>query len=129
VLHKAKRTALEARKVNYEFDRVKKIDDLVISAAIALGIEGRRRSDRAIASEISIRTPKGLTKAWALLDMGAENNFIDQTWAKTHLPDTQISIRRVHALDGHHITSVGSSGHVTLSVPSHVPSRSSSPRQ
>lgn len=91
----------------------------MISAAIALGIEGRRRSDRAIASEVSIRTPKGLTKAWALLDMGAENNFIDQTWAKTHLPDTQISIRRVHALDGHHITSYGERKLSVLATDSH----------
>jgi hypothetical protein len=43
--------------------------------------------------------------AWALLDCGAEGNFVDQKWVKEHLPDTGELPRRIHALDGHKITS------------------------
>jgi transposase InsO family protein len=61
----------------------------------------------AVAFDIELQTPKGKVTAWALLDSGAECNFMDQRWAKQHLPKPSTPMRRVHALDGHEIMSYG----------------------
>jgi Reverse transcriptase (RNA-dependent DNA polymerase). len=61
----------------------------------------------AIAFHIEITTPQGPVNAWALMDSGAESNFISQRWVKEHLPDETSMPRRVKALDGHEISAYG----------------------
>jgi hypothetical protein len=84
-------------------------------AATALGID-RRPTRKAIAVPIIIETKDdNCVSAIALLDSGAEANFIDQRWAIKHLAETDELPRRVSALDGHYITSYGKH-HVTISA-------------
>jgi len=79
----------------------------VLSAAAALGVERNRLSDNAVSFWIEMQTPKGMVTAWALLDSGGECNFVNQSWATKHLPKVPMSLRRVHALDGHEVSSYG----------------------
>ena len=68
-----------------------------------------------MAVEVSIEIPKGgRCTAFALIDLGAEANFISQMWVKeNNLPDTSDLPCEVKALDGHYIKSYR---HHTLSV-------------
>ena len=79
----------------------------VIRAASALGVDVRRHIDNAISFVIELPTPSGLKKAHALLDSGAQANFVSQLWAKDHDLRTRQTPRRVKALDGHCVTSYG----------------------
>ena len=79
----------------------------MVCAAAALGLGRDRQSRFAVAFNIEMQTPKGRVTAWALLDCGAESNFVNQGWAKRHLPQAGTSTKRVHALDGHEIMSYG----------------------
>jgi hypothetical protein len=40
----------------------------------------------------------------ALLNSGAESNFVSQKWVKMYLPDSVHTSKKVQALDGHKIT-------------------------
>ena len=79
----------------------------MVCAATALGLGQNRRSRFAVAFNIELQTPKGRVTAWALLDCGSEQNFVNHEWAKRHLPQAGMSTKKVHALDGHEIMSYG----------------------
>src|SRR5436190_14536275 len=90
-----------------------------MGAAAALGINMHRRnplrrSALAIAVMMLLKTPQGWKEAFALIDSGAEANFINQCWVKENdLPDIDDLPREILALDGHYIKAYS---HRTLEV-------------
>jgi hypothetical protein len=79
----------------------------VLGAAAALRLPGQRKSQQAIVCEVLLETSQGLRTTWALIDCGAENNFINQKWAEEYYPDSPSRPRKVKALDGHRIRAYG----------------------
>jgi transposase InsO family protein len=79
-----------------------------MSAALALGIpHDRAKPSRALAITISVSTPHGVRTVSALVDSGAEENFIDQRVVKAmDLPSEPLSVR-ANATDGHHLRTYG----------------------
>jgi hypothetical protein len=65
---------------------------------------------------------------WALVDSGAECNFISQIWTKENLNDIPAKPKQVRAIDGHKVFAYGQQKlHMTaqdfgglMSRPSHV---------
>ena len=54
-----------------------------------------------------IETPRGPVKAFCLLDSGAESSFVQQRWAKQHLPDIDSAVRHVRAINDTTVKSYG----------------------
>jgi len=87
---------------------LKKLDAPLLCAAAALGVENNETAEDLIATEVCIETPEGPIRAKALIDCGAQSNFMDQLWAKQYLDDAKdTGPRKVKALDGHQIQSYG----------------------
>lgn len=80
----------------------------MLCAATALGFKVPSRSKLALVAEVIIPTKNGQKKAMALIDSGAQANFVSQHWIKEHLPDVpNPRPRQVRAIDGHEIYSYG----------------------
>lgn len=83
----------------------------MLSAAAALGVYNAQQHNKdkrqRIAFTIWINTPAGLRTAYCLLDSGAESSFIQQRWAKQHLPDVDSPVRQVKAINDTFIKSYG----------------------
>ncbi len=75
-------------------------------AATALGIYTHRRSPLSMSIPVLVKAPQGWVKAYALIDSGAEANFVNQRWVKEYdLPNTGDHSREVKAIDGHYVRS------------------------
>ena len=86
----------------------------MLSAVLALGVNtaeqpdnDTERSQKCIAFTIWIQTPGGLEPAHCLLDSRVEGNFIQQQWAKQHLPDIDSTAQQVKAINDTTVTSYG----------------------
>lgn len=58
----------------------------MICAAVALGVDLERRSQKVPSLYVDAMTHTGLVKAWTL-DSRGEANFADQHWVKEHFPE------------------------------------------
>ena len=80
----------------------------MLCAAVALGVNQEARSQFAMTTMTTIPSPEGAKLALALIDSGAEANFVSQHWLKENLPDLPPGRpHRCKAVDGHDVYSYG----------------------
>src|SRR5215469_17232586 len=91
-----------------EPSRDKKLIAPVYNAAVVLGLGRKQRlPTSALSTYVYVNTPMGTVRAYALVDGGAESNFISREWTTKNLSGPNGNCVMASAIDGHMVKTHG----------------------